>query len=380
MLSIFFLWGGLSVTAQPKVPGALENPLAQVLLGIMILLALAIAILANVVNQAAAMYRDKIQAEKTAQTPANASVIIMVTFLLGAGLLSSFNGFAQNAAASTIKTSLNFNGLSALTFFVMIAAVAIEIIILIALVYQLKFLVGIESKPKIVKVPEAATEGVPKKSWWWRLNNANDLKDEQDVDLSHDYDGISELDNKLPPWWTVAFGLTILFSIGYMYRYHVAESAPLQIEELQIAMKKAEKEKDAYLVKNASNVDENSVTLLDASAVAGGKVLFTANCTPCHGSVGEGNAVGPNLTDDYWLHGGSLGDVFKAIKYGWPDKGMRSWRDDFSPVQMAQLTSFIHSIKGTNPPNAREPQGEKFEEQKESSGAADSTASATVKL
>ncbi len=376
LLSIYILTGSLGAMAQPPEPGAIQNPLAQVLLGIMILLALAIAILANVVNQASAMYRDKLREEKITEEKSKSTPVALICLLLGGGLLASLQGFAQE----TTTSALNFNGLSALTFFVMIAAIAIEIIILIVLVYQLKFLVGIERQPKIVEVKVEEENAAPKKSWWWRINNANDRENEEEVDLSHDYDGISELNNKLPPWWTVAFGLTILFSIAYLYRYHVAESAPLQIEELQIAIKAAELEKTAYLAKNASNVDENSVTMLDAAAIAGGKVLFTANCTPCHGAAGEGNAVGPNLTDEYWLHGGNLGDIFKTIKYGWPDKGMRAWKDDFSPIQVAQLTSFIKSIQGSKPVNGREPQGERYEEPEENTDATDSTSAATVKL
>lgn len=169
----------------------------------------------------------------------------------------------------------------------------------------------------------------------------------------------------MPPWWIAAFSLTILFSIVYLYRYHVSHSAPLQIEELEIAIKKAEVERKAYLAKAANNVDENTITMMDASAIASGKTLFQANCVACHGNAGEGNAVGPNLTDEYWIHGGSINDVFRSIKYGWPDKGMRSWKDDFSPVQMAQISSYVMSLKGTNPPNAKEPQGEKYQETQE---------------
>ncbi len=88
------------------------------------------------------------------------------------------------------------------------------------------------------------------------------------------------------------------------------------------------------------------------------------NCAACHGKAGEG-VVGPNLTDDYWLHGGSIKDVFKTIKYGWPEKGMRSWKDDLSPMQMAQVSSYIKSIHGTNPPNAKPQQGELYKEEGE---------------
>jgi cytochrome c oxidase cbb3-type subunit 3 len=103
------------------------------------------------------------------------------------------------------------------------------------------------------------------------------------------------------------------------------------------------------------------------------------NCAPCHGNAGEGS-VGPNLTDDYWLHGGSVQSIFKTIKYGVPEKGMKSWKEDLSPAQMAQVTSYIKSLRGTNPPNPKEHQGVLYiEEESENTGAAqDSTAAAAA--
>ena len=89
--------------------------------------------------------------------------------------------------------------------------------------------------------------------------------------------------------------------------------------------------------------------------------MFKASCAACHGQLGEGT-VGPNLTDDYWLHGGSVQDVFKSIKYGWVEKGMKSWKEDLSPMQIAQVTSYIKSLKGTNPANAKAPQGDLYTE------------------
>lgn len=362
---------GFSAMAQPKPPSSMSNPLAQALIVIMVLLALAIAILANVVNTAAALYREKLREKREANGGGIAAAII--TLLMLGGPLSAI---AQEAAAApAVNTSIN--GLSPMVFYLMIGVIAIEIIILIALVYQLRFLMGIEAKEE--KKPVAAAKPAkPKESWWWKLNKSADIEQEQDIDLSHDYDGISELDNKLPPWWTVAFGLTILFSVVYLYRYHVSHSAPLQIEELEIAIKKGEAEKAAYLAKSAGNVDENSVVMLDAAAIASGKALFAGNCIACHGNAGEGNAVGPNLTDNYWINGGSINDIFKTIKYGVVEKGMKSWKDDFSPIKMAQLASYIKSLQGTNPANAKEPQGELYEEKADAAPAADSTS--TVKL
>jgi cytochrome c oxidase cbb3-type subunit III len=92
-----------------------------------------------------------------------------------------------------------------------------------------------------------------------------------------------------------------------------------------------------------------------------GKSIYKTACAVCHGNAGEG-LVGPNMTDDYWIHGGSIKDIFKVIKYGVIDKGMKPWKDDYSPNQIAQLSSYIKSMRGTNPPNPKEPQGELYKE------------------
>ncbi len=372
MLPAFTLLS-LSALAQPKPESTMSNPLAQALVVIMIMLALAIAILANVVNNAAAMFREKMRKDRE-----NNSAGIVTAIISALVLLTPLSALAQEAASTAAPAApTTINGLTPMVFYLMVGVIAVEILILVALVYQLRFLMGLEKERVVVQEAKAAS-AKPKEGWWWKLNKAASVEKEQDIDLSHDYDGISELDNKLPPWWTVAFGITILFSVVYLYRYHVAHTAPLQIEELEIAIKKGEAEKAAYLAKTAGNVDENTVTMLDAAGIASGKTLFAANCIACHGNAGEGNAVGPNLTDDYWLHGGSINDIFKTIKYGVTEKGMRSWKDDLSPVQMAQLSSYIKSLKGTNPANAKEPQGELFEEGGGSTPAADSTKGATA--
>ncbi len=367
-------------SAQPKPPSTMSNPLAQVMVVIMVMLALAIAILGSVVNNAVALFRDKLRKEgaDAGSKTGNAATVVML--LVGA-LLMSLTGHAQAAAdaiaAAPAVVDDSINGLSPFTFYLMASVIAVEIAILIALVYQLKFLVGIERKRVLKSSPTGVAEK-KKESWWWKLNKSTSIEEEEAIDLSHDYDGISELDNKLPPWWIAAFALSILFAVVYMYRYHVSHSAPLQIEELQIAMKIADEEKTAYLAKSANNVDENSVVMLDAASIASGKALFTANCVACHGTAGEGNTVGPNLTDTYWIHGGKINDVFKTIKYGVVEKGMRSWKEDFSPIQMAQLASFVKSLKGTNPPNAKAPQGDLYDENQPApaAGVTDSTAAA----
>jgi cytochrome c oxidase cbb3-type subunit 3 len=156
----------------------------------------------------------------------------------------------------------------------------------------------------------------------------------------------------------------------------------LSKEEYEIAMNDAAIEKEAYLKKAANKVDENTVVYLkDAASLEAGKKIFTTTCMACHTADG-GGAVGPNLTDDYWLHGGSIKDIFKTIKYGWPEKGMKSWKDDYSPVQIAQLASFVKSLHGTKPAKPKEPQGVLYEEKAAAPAAADSakTAPAEKKL
>lgn len=367
-----FLVFGLNAIAQPKPPNTLNNPLALTLVIIMVMLALAIALLANVVNNATAMFREKLKKQRE---EASASVSGIVVTLLAALIFAGPLAAVAQDAAHAVRQSIN--GLAPFVFYLLIGVIAVEIFILIALVYQLRFLIGVE--PVRVFKPKAVAEIVkPQKDWWWKLNKSHDIKMEAQIDLNKDYDGITELDNKLPPWWTVAFALTILFSVGYIYRYHIGKTAPLQHEELQIAIAKGEAIRAAYMANNANNVDENTVVMLDAAGIAGGKALFDANCVACHGAVGQGNeGLGPNLTDEYWIHGGSLSDIFRVIKYGAADMGMRSWKDDFSPVKIAQLTSYIRSLRGTNPPGAKAPQGELYIEQ-EGAPATDSTS--TVKL
>ena len=112
--------------------------------------------------------------------------------------------------------------------------------------------------------------------------------------------------------------------------------------------------------------------MLDAAGIASGMKLYNTNCGACHGDKGQGG-VGPNLTDAYWLHGGSISHVFKSIKYGIVDKGMKSWKEDFSPTQIAQLASFIESIQGTNPPGAKEKQGDLYVASESNATPSDST-------
>lgn len=171
----------------------------------------------------------------------------------------------------------------------------------------------------------------------------------------HEYDGIRELDNKLPRWWLWLFYITIIFSVIYFLRMHVLGTADKQYEAY-------DKEVEAAMIQYkaaqpANTLDATNVTLLtDATALAAGKAIFDKNCVVCHLAQGQG-LVGPNLTDDYWIHGCKIGDIFNLITVGVPEKGMISWKSQLTPEQIQQVASYIVSLKGTNPPNPKAPQG-----------------------
>lgn len=200
--------------------------------------------------------------------------------------------------------------------------------------------------------------------WWKKFRGIGvALKDEKDILIDgHDYDGIQELDNRMPPWLQFLFYTTIFFAVVYA-AYYFSGLGDLQIAELDKEIATAEVEKKAYMEKVGASMDENSVTLLtDKAGVDAGMKIFQEKCTACHGTEG-GGAVGPNLTDAYWLHGGGIHNVFKVIKYGVPEKGMISWEKQLSPTDIQKVASFVLSIKGTKPANAKEPQGELVSEE-----------------
>jgi cytochrome c oxidase cbb3-type subunit 3 len=204
------------------------------------------------------------------------------------------------------------------------------------------------------------------RQWWHNLDEkvftkAAPIEKEADVLLDHDYDGIKELDNALPPWWKWGFYFTVVVAIIYLFRFHVIGSGPTPLEEYDKEMKVAATRMDEFKKNNKVLFDEKTVTLADAKGMTEGKKIFTGTCVPCHGGNGEGNAVGPNLTDEYWLHGGSLGEVFKTVTNGVPDKGMQAWGKTFSPVDIQNISSYIISLQGSKPANPKAPQGSLYE-------------------
>jgi cytochrome c oxidase cbb3-type subunit 3 len=197
---------------------------------------------------------------------------------------------------------------------------------------------------------------------WTKIMQLKPLEEEGSLVMDHKYDGIAELDNPIPVWFKGLFYFTIVFAIGYLLNYHVFHYGLSQTEEYTAELQQAEEDKVAFLanpVNAASAINENNIVQSkDAAVIKNGAGLFATRCTPCHGEHGQG-LVGPNLTDEYWLHGGTIKDVFKTIKYGVPEKGMISWEKSMSAQQIADIADYVLSLQGSKPAGAKAPQGTK---------------------
>jgi cytochrome c oxidase cbb3-type subunit 3 len=184
---------------------------------------------------------------------------------------------------------------------------------------------------------------------------------EQGVLLDHNYDGIQELDNDLPKWWLYLFYLTIVFAVVYVFVYHVADVAPNQMTEYRLEMESAAEAVAAYKASLPPEVSIESLVLLeDAESLSSGKELYIKNCAQCHGQNGEGG-IGPNMTDNYWIYGPEFSQVITIIQNGVISKGMTPWKGILRPQEMQQIASYVLTLQGSNPPNAKAPQGDLYE-------------------
>lgn len=343
--------------AQVNEPSCFSNTLFNTLLAIIVILVIVIVGMANAVKNVSQSeyFQDKIKKAKAGNSG---------SAKIGAVALFMFSALMANAQEAPVAVEANdwlIGGLDMFTFYFMLGIILLELFFIFGLYYALKgMLVAAEAE----KSAEAALKKVKpvEKTIFDKLNAAVEVEREQEIMLDHDYDGIKELDNDLPPWWKYGFYLTIVVAVFYLIHYHISGTGDLQEAEYNMEVAKAKAEVEAYMKTAASNVDETNVKMLDAASdIESGKQVYQANCAACHGKLGEGG-VGPNFADEYWMHGGSIQDIFITIKYGYPDKGMKAWSEDLSPMQIAQVSSFIRTLKGTNPPNGKAPQGDLYKE------------------
>lgn len=243
----------------------------------------------------------------------------------------------------------------------------IAVVVLLVSFYTLQVLNVVLRTEAERKAKETGEELAEVLTLWQRFlklaNKRVDIKDEHSITLDHNYDGIRELDNHLPPWWNYLFYTTIIFGIFYVIFYHVTDTLPLQEKEYEIEMAEAAAMAEMRLANQPADAFNEAELVLtdDPEILASGQKIFSQQCAVCHKADAGGN-IGPNLTDDYWLHGGDIKSVFTTIKVGVPDKGMISWEAMLSPTQMRDVANYIKSLKGTNPPGAKAPQGELYEE------------------
>jgi len=249
--------------------------------------------------------------------------------------------------------------------FVLIVAVLI-LIIGLYLVSIIRMILLEDKKQKALAegkefVPEKETSLLSK--LMSKATDAVPIEEEESVMLDHDYDGIHELDNHLPPWWKWLFYITIVWGIIYLLVYHVFDALPLMHEEYDIVMEDARVAREAMMASAGNNIDENNVELSkEADVLARGKAIYDRECVACHAPEGQG-LIGPNFTDNYYIHGGSIKDVFTTIKYGVPQKGMISWQSKLSPSDMRDVACYVISFRGTtpkNPPPPKAPEGQEY--------------------
>lgn len=334
------------VTAQPAVSG--YNQLAILLIILIFVLAFVIWGMGQVLT---ALGRQLVDKSKSASKISN------IVLLVGFTLLSQVT-FAQNTTTAVVEQLPNYGGLTANAYYLFLTVFALELVVIFFLAFSIRRMylelmpAKIKSKYEVSKLAE----------WWNKLDQklftkAVSVEKEADILLDHDYDGIKELDNSLPPWWKYGFYITIGIAFIYLLNFHVLGIGLSPTQEYTTEMTQAKLAKDIYEANNKDKVDENNVTMADADGIKAGQVLFEANCVACHLKDG-GGSVGPNLTDDYWLHKGGLNNIFNTITVGYPDKGMQSWSSKFSPKEIRFLASYIKTLVGTKPAVPKAQQGE----------------------
>ena len=333
----------------------LSNGVFLAMLSMIILLLFIIIGMAEVVKAGAAY-----QLRKKKQESDKSKIAATLLFIFAGTALWAQDGATSAAAAAA--EPFTYWRMGGITFYIMLSVIIIELLIIYMLFRTGMRLLDRDEMRALKKAEQGmgATEAFIEK-----MNASVSIEQEAAIMFDHDYDGIKELDNNLPPWWKYGFYVTIVFAVIYLGHFHIFKTGKLSGAEYAQEIKDGDAQVAEYRKTAADLVDENSVTLLtDEASINSGKTIFLASCKPCHGELGQGMpGSGPNFTDDYWIHGGSVKDIFKSIKYGWPDKGMREWGSEIKAKNIQELASYIKSLRGTNPPDQQPKQGELYLEE-----------------
>jgi len=281
-----------------------------------------------------------------------AYIRVLALFFLVFGLMEYF--IDSGGQPAFIKYPM----VSVFLFVFLFLLIAIEITL--SAVDKISFLL-LTDEEKEKKAQQEAL-GLQEDNWYQKLVNSftksTSVEEEKQLLMDHDYDGIKELDNNLPPWWVYLFYACIIFSAIYLVRFEIM-GAPDQEAELKAEMDQAKIEVAEYMKTAPDLMDENSVVLLDdAESIGKGKEIFTTNCVACH-RADAGGQIGPNLTDDYWILGGGIKNIFHTITNGGRDgKGMIAWKASLKPKEIQAVASYVISLRGSNPKDPKAPDGE----------------------
>ena len=356
LLTVLFVITASTLFAQTKAPATAPaatsgyNQLAVLLIILIIVLAFVIWGMGQVLTTLGRQLLDKNK---------NAAKILSVVLLAGFSMLSQIS-FAQDTTAGVVKEIPNYGGLTATAYYVFLTVFGMELVVVLFLAFSIRRMYT-ELVPQKVKIKSAHSKVA---SLWTQMDSklftrAVSVEKEADILLDHNYDGIKELDNALPPWWKYGFYITIIVAFIYLLNFHVLGIGLNPTQEYNAEIENARIEKEIYEANNKNRIDENNVPMANADGIVAGQRLYEANCVACHLKDG-GGIVGPNLADDYWLHKGSLNDIYNTIKVGYPDKGMQPWGHMFSPKEISFLSSYVKLFKGTKPAVPKEQQGEFF--------------------
>ena len=243
-----------------------------------------------------------------------------------------------------------------LVFLFLLIAIEITVSAIDTITYHL---LTEEQKAKLEEVNNLSF----KESDWFKkmmkvLTKSEPMENEEQLLLTHDYDGIKELDNNLPPWWVYLFYGCIAFAAIYLVRFEIMDGDNQEME-LKKEMAQAKIDVAEYMKTAPDLMDEKTVTLLtDPADLAAGKAIYITNCVACH-RPDAGGQIGPNLTDDNWILGGGIKNVFHTLVNGGRDgKGMISWKATLKPKEMQKVASYVLSLRGSNPKDPKAPDGE----------------------
>jgi cytochrome c oxidase cbb3-type subunit 3 len=303
--------------------------------------------------------KRKEEEKRLKQVKKAAPVTVLLTLAAGAAS-------AQNAPRTFWDDPFNS---PMLPVYSVLALVLITVVLVAAVAVKIKDVFDLLTADMLkAKAAKAGVPYVAPQSWWqktWEsMNAAVPVEQEKVIDLGHNFDGIRELDNHLPPWWKGLFYGCIVWGVFYLFFYHVVPTFPLSRDEYKNELTAAEDQ--ARMLKASMPpevIDAETLAFTDDQEFIGkGKLVFTGNnCGSCHRTDGGGNAIGPNLTDKYWLHGGEVKNIFGTINKGVVEKGMPAWGKVMSAADVRNVTFYVISLQGSNPPDAKSPQGDMFE-------------------